>query len=303
MDRSEAPDSLTPPPTQESAMADTPMLEAPATTVEHAPTTFDPVAAATDRADPRQWQQQQQQQPEEQPQQQPQQSHPAGEPPPPPPGTSPTTPSLRDPIPRQSTPRQHEDPSSHDRAPPLSSYPTAPNSLPRTPHPSMSAPSAPRAPTTDSIPHLYSYPTAPASAPQTPQQPTPQQGTSATASLESPAASPAPRITFDASLTPKNRLPLPLQPHLRMVRQLRLQRLETPPRHPRPNPHDRLHPRQRLPLALPPRPHLRAHNVAPQLHRGPLGAHAAPHRGVAVPEDIGERGRGAAPAAGGAPAV
>lgn len=125
----------------------------------------------------------------------------------PPAGTFPREhPPREPPTPRRPTPRLYDNNIFPDRKPPLlSSYPTAPDSLPQTPRAGMSAPrTSPYTgtPTADRIPRLSSYPTAPASAPQTPKTGTtaqmPQQGGLPTAGwLVSPTANPGSRITFE----------------------------------------------------------------------------------------------------------
>ena len=217
--------SLTPPPTQQSPATDTPMIEAPS--IEPAPTTTSAttaptttsttitttchtpataaaaaaVAAAADTAMQIQHQEIQQQQYSA-----PEQAALMTEMPPA--NTFAREPPPREPTPRQPTPRLY-DSNPHDRIRPhLSSYPTAPDSLPQTPHTGMPAPSIPRAHTStpaDRVTHPSSYPTAPASTAQTPQSgrsQTPQQGMVAAGWLASPEANSSSRISFEGMSSP-----------------------------------------------------------------------------------------------------
>lgn len=169
-------------------MTDTPMPEAPST--EFASTTQHQTAAAA----PIVKQEQQHPGPEQAP---PTTDMPLA-------STFPREHPPREPTSRQPTPRLYDN-IPPDRKPlHLSSYPTAPNSVPQTPHPVMSAPSAlrPRTGTlaTDRVPRLSGYPTAPGSASQTPQpghSQMPQQGMSAAGWLVPPAANSASKITFE----------------------------------------------------------------------------------------------------------
>lgn len=198
--------SLTPPSSQEATMTDTRMSEAPF--MQPASITDHQTAAATaDRIDHAQ---QRPPPPPPPPQQQyptPEQAPPMTDTPPA--GTFPREhPPREPPTPRRPTPRLYDNNIFPDRKPPLlSSYPTAPDSLPQTPRAGMSAPrTSPYTgtPTADRIPRLSSYPTAPASAPQTPKTGTtaqmPQQGGLPTAGwLVSPTANPGSRITFEGT--------------------------------------------------------------------------------------------------------
>lgn len=205
--------SLTPPSTQEAPTADTLMPEAPAmeptaTTTRQSHTTADRVnqTQQQDEQPPPPTQQQQRQE------QQHQQQHRYSAPERPPLVTDRPSAStfLREHPPRESTPRQtaprlYDNTPSDRNSPRLSSYPTAPNSIPQTPSAGMSAPPGLRphiGSPTHRLPHLLSYPTAPASASQTPQSgrsQTPQQGVSAAGWVEAQAAGPASRISFEGT--------------------------------------------------------------------------------------------------------
>ena len=190
--------SLTPPPTQETPMMDAPMPEAPfrePSSTTHHPVDYPIAAAATEKKDPDQ--QEQYQAPEQAP---PMTNVPSA-------STFPREHPPREPTHRQHTPRLYDN-NPPDRIPPhLLSYPTAPDSLPPTPHLGMSAPSASRAhfaTSSDRTPYLSSYPTAPGSASQTPQPRTsqaPPQAMSAAGWLVPPPTNPAPRITFEGTFT------------------------------------------------------------------------------------------------------
>ena len=187
--------SLTPPPTQEAALKDTPMSEAPS--MEPASTVTHQSDATADRIIQTQQHENQQQHYsalEHAPLAT--DSHPAS--------TISREHPPSDPPPRQPTPRQY-DSTSPDRQPlHPSSYSTGPDSLPQTPHSGMSAPLAPRARTDTPAnrPPLSSYPTAPATASQTPQSrrsQTPQQTVSTAGWLIPSAASSASKITFEGT--------------------------------------------------------------------------------------------------------
>lgn len=194
--------SLTPPSTQETVAMDTPMKEAspvePASTTAH--------QSATTAGRPSQIPQQENQQQ----QQQQQQHYSAPERAPlvscAPPGSNISREHPpREPTPRLSGAKQFDDLSPDRKRPHPSSYPSALESFPQTPHLGMSAPVAPRARTdtpADRLPHFSSYPTAPASASQTPRSmrsQTPQQGVLAAGRLASPASNVSSRITFEGT--------------------------------------------------------------------------------------------------------
>lgn len=192
--------SLTPPSTQEAVAMDTPMKEA--SPAEPASTRAHQSASAAGR--PTQTQQQEKQQQHQQ------QHYSAPERAPLVSGAPPGSIFSREhppraPTPRQSTAGQFDNPSQDRKRPHPSSYSSALESLPQTPHLGMSAPLAPRARNdtpADRLPHFQGYPTAPASAAQTPRSmrsQTPQQGVSAAGWLASPPSHSSSRITFDGT--------------------------------------------------------------------------------------------------------
>ena len=213
--------SLTPPPTQLSPAADTPMTEGPstestpttttttiataATTTTatcHTPTAAAAAAAAAVADNAMQIQHQETHHQRYSP---PEQAPLVTEMPPA--NTFPREPPPREPIPSQPTPRSYDSNPQDRIRPHLSSYHTAPDSLPQTPHAGMPAPSVPWAHTStpaDRVTHQSSYPTAPASASQTPlsgRSQTPQQGMVAAGWLASPEATSSSRITFEGTFS------------------------------------------------------------------------------------------------------
>lgn len=189
--------SLTPPSTQEAVAMDTPMKEA--SPVEPASTTAHQSAATAGRPSQIPQQEQQQQQHYSAPERAPLVSGA-------PPGSNFSREHPpREPTPRQFSARQFDNPSPDRKRPHPSSYPSALESFPQTPHLGMSAPVAPRARTdtpAERLPHFSSYPTAPASASQTPRSmrsQTPQQGVLGAGWLASPASNVSSRITFEGT--------------------------------------------------------------------------------------------------------